>query len=706
MLLTGLVVGATLVTGVEVMKRYRAKPTKPTWAERLAALEDKRQKRGKRTLSSLTLSEKSVFEKVNLNFWWPENTRHQQLKELSGGEDVEISEAEKKINRSLAMSLGALGLTSASMFYAPLYLLSLPALIIAFVPFVEGVYHSSFKEGRISATLIETLCVVGTIGSGAYFTTSLVLSVIYFGHKVTIKTEDHASKKLTSIFAEQPRLVWIQKGDIEIEIPFSEVKISDIVIVNAGQTIPVDGIIVDGIATVDQRALTGESQPVEKSVGAKVLSSTIVLSGHICIEVEKAGSDTVAAQIGEILSHTTDFKSSVQSRGQKIVDQGATPTLALSALALPLLGTQSALAVLFASFGYHMRLAAPIGVLNFLNITSQNGILIKDGRSLELLSQIDTVVFDKTGTLTEEVPTVGQIYTCHQYDQNQLLTVTAAAERKQSHPIAQAILNEANLRELALPPIHDAEYEVGYGLKVRIEEQSLKGGSALIRVGSDRFMAMEGISIPAEIEKIKEACHTEGHTLIYVAINDHLGGAIELVPTLRPEARQITRELRKRNIRMAIISGDHQKPTQKLAQSLGIDDYFAEVLPQDKATLIEQLQQEGKSVCFIGDGINDSIALKKANVSISMRGASTAATDSAAIILMDGTLNKLIPLLDIANNLDRNLTRSTIMTVLPGVICVGGVFFFHFGLISAMMLYSCGLVASISNAMWPLFKYQ
>jgi len=158
----------------------------------------------------------------------------------------------------------------------------------------------------------------------------------------------------------------------------------------------------------------------------------------------------------------------------------------------------------------------------------------------------------------------------------------------------------------------------------------------VIRVGSGRFMEMCDISIPVTYQKIEETCHAEGYSLIYVAIDNQLAGAIELVPTIRPEAQEITRELRKRHISTYIISGDHEAPTQKLAETLGIDHFFAEVLPQDKANLIEQLQNKGKSVCFIGDGINDSIALKTAHVGISMRGASTIATDTAGIILMDG----------------------------------------------------------------------
>lgn len=176
-----------------------------------------------------------------------------------------------------------------------------------------------------------------------------------------------------------------------------------------------------------------------------------------------------------------------------------------------------------------------------------------------------------------------------------------------------------------MPPIGEAKVELGYGLKVRM--LASPGEDQLIRVGSGRFMVMEGITIPTEYQQIEEAAHENGHSLVYVAIEEQLGGAIELVPTIRPEARQIINELHQRNMKVVIISGDHEKPTKKLAQELDIDDYFAETLPQNKANIVAQLQKEGKSVCFptsldrcVGDGINDSIALKKSNVSISLRG--------------------------------------------------------------------------------------
>jgi Cu2+-exporting ATPase len=467
-------------------------------------------------------------------------------------------------------------------------------------------------------------------------------------------------------------------------------------VINAGETIPIDGLIHSGIASIDQHVLTGELQPMAKGVGNSVFAGTVVLEGQIHIQVEKTGQETVAAQIGNILEKTADFKATMQSYGERIIDKGALPTLAVSAIALPILGTQSALAILNSCFGYQMRITAPLSMLNFLTIASKNSILIKDGRSLELLSQVDTVVFDKTGTLTEEQPHVGKIHCCG-IEENELLTYAAAAEYKQTHPIALAILAEAKQRRLNVAPVTQAKYEVGYGIKVNVDAK-------LIRVGSVRFMEMEGISIPPEMNILQEETHEQGHSLVFIALNDQLVGAIELYPTIRPEAKQIIAQLKQRGLSLYIISGDHEQPTRKLAQKLGIDNYFAETLPEDKANLIAQLQQKGKVVCFVGDGINDSIALKKSQVSISLRGASTVATDTAAIILMDNHLNQLDHLFEIAEEFNANMKNNLNLSIIPGFLCWGGVFFLHFGIVSTVLLYDASLLVGVWNAMSPSLK--
>ena len=610
-------------------------------------------------------------------------------------EESDVYHDENRVNRYLTVSLISLGLTTVGrLSYTAFSLLGVSTLIYVIAPFVQRGYKSLFKERKIDMTVVDFFAVPGMLITGHLVIASLTCSLLYTGFKLVLRTEANSRHNLIDVFGEIPRFVWLLVDEGELRVPFETIETGDIVVVNAGETIPVDGIITDGIASIDQHMLTGESQPAEKGPGDPVFALTIVLSGRIHVQVEKAGKDTVAAQIGDILNRTADYKSSIQSRGIEMSDRSALPTLALGALALPLTGVIGTLAVLSSGLGYNMRIIAPLSVLNFLNVASQSGILIKDGRALERLREVDTIVFDKTGTLTEVQPHVGQIYTFNGDAEDVLLTYCAAAEYKQTHPIARAILEEAKARHLTLPPIEDAEYELGYGLKVKINGK-------IIRVGSVQFMEMASIVLPPEVQDIQECCSQQGSSLVLVSIDNQLGGAIELRATIRPEMKAVLKKLRQHNLSTYIVSGDQEGPTQQLARELGIDHAFAEALPEDKADLIEQLQAEGKSVCFVGDGINDSIALKKAQVSVSMRGAATIATDTAQVVLMDGDLNQLAHLFDLAKNLEHNMKVNLATTIIPGAICIGGVFFLHFGMGAALVLYNAGLVAGVCNAMLP-----
>ena len=326
-------------------------------------------------------------------------------------------------------------------------------------------------------------------------------------------------------------------------------------------------------------------------------------------------------------------------------------------------------------------------------------VFYKDGRSLELLAKVDTVVFDKTGTLTSETPHIEHIYSFNGYDKDEVLIYAPSSEYKQTHPIAKAILYEAEQRKLKLIPIETTQYEVGYGIKVH------QSGS-LLRIGSKRFMNMEQIFISPEVIDIEHQANEMGYSLIYVAIDEKLAGVIELCPTLRPEIYQVIKSLRLQKKEIYIISGDYESATKKLAEELGIKHYFAEVLPEEKAKLITQLQEQGKSICFIGDGINDSIAMKKAQVSISLHGASSVATDAAAVILLDGSLNTLERLFEIAESLRNNMKYNFITSVVPGIFCIGGVFLFNFGIVSSIILYNLSLATGVGNAMLPMITYK
>lgn len=626
--------------------------------------------------------------------------QRQQLEEIAGGRYEIKSEAEKKTEQAFAVASVNLALVGMSLFYAPLLWIAIPGMIVSSFPLYELAYQAIVKEHRVSSYVLDTILLTGALIGQYYVVVAMMTWGSMLGRKLLLRSENNTKRNLSQLFSEQPRSVWILTDDqVEVEIPFDKLQISDMIIVSAGQVIPVDGIIQSGFASIDQHKLTGESQAIEKGAGDPVLASTTVLAGKLVIRVDKTGQETVAMQIGQILNQTADFKNSIQSRGEAIADGLVLPTLGLFALSLPYLGLYNALAVLTNKFGHKMRTFAPASMLVFLNIASQQGILIKDGRSLELLNQIDTVVFDKTGTLTLEEPTVGTIHTYNGASEDNILRYAAAAEDKQTHPIAKAILTAAKQRKLKWPKTLNAKYEIGYGIQVDLPDR-------VIRVGSHKFMALEGIIIPPEMSQVQENCHEQGHSCVCVAFDDQLVGAIELVATIRPEAKQVINRLRQRNISMYIISGDHEQPTKKLAQALGIEHYFANTLPENKASLVERLRKDGRSICFVGDGINDTIALKKANVSVSLSGATTIATDTAQVVLMDGTLKQLEHMFDLAQDFNANMRDNLIISTIPTAIGLGGVFLLHWGVFTVAMLSQGTLFVGISNTMLPLLKRQ
>ncbi|CAK0755085.1 Heavy metal translocating P-type ATPase [Gammaproteobacteria bacterium] len=601
---------------------------------------------------------------------------------------------EKNVKNDLVYSISALTLTGIGIvaLLPALVLIAIPIELYLFLPFIRRGYLKLFENKKISVHSVDTVVSLVLISGGYFFASALFFTFFNISQLLLLKTQRQSQKNLTSILGEQQNSVWLFKDGVEIEIAIDNLQQGDIIIVQAGEMIVVDGRITFGIASIDQHILTGESQPVEKTIDDEVFAGTVVLSGKLFVQVEKAGKETVAEQIGVILNDTAHFEFNVQTRGERYADQAALPTLIIAGLTFPLLGYASAATVLFATLGSNMRIIAPISVLNALKTTSKHGVLIKDGRALECLANVDTVIFDKTGTLTEEQPHIGRIYTAANYDENTVLTLAACAEYRQTHPIAKAIVQAAQQRNLPLNAIEHAHYEVGYGLKVNTQEQ-------VICVGSWRFMQMEQITIPMTMQSIQEDCQEQGYSVVYVTINQQLVGAIELLPTLRSHIKEIVDQLHQRNIKTYIMSGDNEKPTQQLAKQLNIDEYFSEVLPTDKANLIVELQAQGRNVCFIGDGINDAIALKQANVSISLHGASSIATDTAQILLMDSGLEHIPWLFEFADKLNSNLQRSLILSVIPGFICIGGVYLLHFGVIAGTILYNVSLAVGVGNTM-------
>ncbi len=577
----------------------------------------------------------------------------------------------------------------------PMRYLSLALLLYSNLPMFRVAERSLIEEKKISGETLNTLIVLVAVSSGQYLSASLVGVFYYLGDKVLARTRDDSRSIIQGVLGEQPRSIWILRDGVEAEIPLKELEKEDTAIIYAGQTFPVDGILVNGHIQVDQHMLTGEFQPVEKNSGDQVYASTMVVAGKAYIRVENTGEETVAAQTYQILQRTADYKTALNQRSEQWVEKTTLPTLAFSALQIPFTGFQGAAIVLSSVKCVNCtRILVSLDTLNHIAWAAHKNVLVKDGRVLELLGNIDTVLFDKTGTLTEDQPEVGDIVVCPSSGMNtdQVLFYAAVAEYRHGHPIAKAILEAARVRDMDLPEVENTNYRVGYGIHVKFKGQN-------IHVGSARLMESEQIAIPDNILQAMESAQAKGHSSILVAVDKTVCGAIQLRALIRSDVRELMNDLREQGVKhFAIVSGDHQQPTRELAETLNMDAYYANVLPHEKAGIVDLLQQQGRKVCFIGDGINDSIAMKKAQVSVSLAGASPIAMDTAQIILTDGNLASFSETLRIARKLEAHSHQSMVNILASSAILTLATFFFNLTLIQSILLgngvYVTGLIHS------------
>jgi len=553
----------------------------------------------------------------------------------------------------LRVSLATLaGATLGYWLYPPLALVNVALLTYTSVPILLAAEDSLRREGKIRNDSLSALTSLLCLATGNLFAGAANNTVFHLSCRLVQASKEQSRTQLRAAFLDQPDNVWVMREGVEIELPLARVQAGDGVVVHTGELIPVDGKILDGHALIDQQSLTGEARPAEKHTGDTVYASTLVVGGRLLVEATRSGADSQAQRLNELLTRTEDFKTSLQLRGEQWADRVSLPVMGVSALAWPLLGFPTAVAMLFSAPTNTVRSLLSLQTATHMQWAAERGILIRDGRVLEELLRVDTILFDKTGTLTESQPEVERIVCCGHLAPEPLLAYAASAEQHLHHPIASALLAAAEQRGLLLPPTRDNHYHMGLGVSVRI-------GSREVHVGSPRFIQqLTGEErLPGVIrETMREA---EGNTFILVAVDGAIQGAIELSPQLRPEVVPLIRELRLRGFRrLGLVSGDLQAPTERLARQLGLDLVYAETMPQDKAALIRRLQAQGHRVCFVGDGLNDALAMKQANVSVCSGGGAELTRDAAQMVLLNERLGGLCQALDMSAHLHLRLAGS------------------------------------------------
>lgn len=609
---------------------------------------------------------------------------------------IQIEEEEDKYR--FALSTGTMGLATL----AQLGVSVLTPVSLVMTGFLSArIFQNSVKavveEKRISVDILDSTVISLCLVFNQIAPAAMMVWVLDLAGMLLDRTTKKSSQYLTDIFGEQVQSAWIPAADgQEVEVPVVTLKAGDIIIVITGGHVPVDGIVTEGEAMIDQHSLTGEAAPVEKRVGDEVFAMTVLVAGKIRVRVRDTGENTLASKILRIINDASAHKVRLHSVGEKIADDMVIPTLGLGALGYAVTGTNAMLAIINADYGTGIRIAAPIALMACLGIAAKNGVLIKDSKVLELLKDIDVVLFDKTGTLTYDVPVVSEIVPADgTYSAEKILLYTAAAEQKFSHPIAKAILRKAAEGNIELPPHDESRYHVGLGIEVAVHGDTVK-------VGSARYIERENIIIPQKIRDALEKTADKGHTAILTAVNGNLAGMLELQSALRDEAFEVVSLLRTKSIKeIVLISGDHDAPTKALSDRLGADRYFAGVLPHEKADYVKLLQNEGKKVMMVGDGINDSAALSYADISVSLQGASTVAVDVADVIFMDGTLKNFEYLFEVSDILHRNVRRSFLMIAVPNTVCILGALMGVFGLASSLVLNNGFNLLAAANGMLP-----
>ncbi len=593
--------------------------------------------------------------------------------------------------RGALVSMGCFAIPGA----APL---GLAAYLYSIIPYMRNVERSLLRDKKVNVDVLFFTADALTFGTRNFFTAAFGLTLIHHGRYMVSKARDDSAKMVAHLYREMPNTVWTVVDGIEVETPLADVQAGDLIVVNSGNVIPVDGVIEDGIAQIDQRALTGEAQPSEREAGAPVFANTIVLAGRLVIRVERSGAETTSAQIADMLLNAVSFKSGVQLKGERWADQAALPMLASAGALLPVVGPVSTAVFINSHIGARILMFAPLTTLRHISEASRLGVLVKDGRALEQLADVDTILFDKTGTLTTDEPEVLRVTTLHQRSEREILAYAATAERKLTHPIARAILKRAEAAQILPFDVEDSQYHLGYGTSVIVNDE-------MVRVGSLRFFQKEGFRIPAAVLKMQKDAHAAGNTFLAVGIGKQIEGVLELQPQVRPEARELMAQLRGLGIgHLAIVSGDDEAPTQKLARDLDMDEYFYNVLPEAKAQIVESLQAQGRVVCFIGDGINDSIALKKANVSMSIAGATSIAMDMAEILYMDGSLKHLGDVVELSRRLDVNLRRSLMLCLVPSAVNLAGAFVFNFSILMSLLVSTACAAVGVSDVFYTRKK--
>lgn len=564
------------------------------------------------------------------------------------------------------LGLPALGLVLS---VAAMVGLPVPGIVIAgvvvagAVPVFRRAWEAIQQERQLTIDFLDGLAIALHTLQGNHFAPSFMLGLVEGGEVIrdmTARGSERASLDLLDCLG---KYAIVERDGEDVQILVSEVVVGDRVIVYPGDQIPVDGIILRGTGLLDQCKLTGESIPVTRREGEEVLASTLLVNGHLCILTERTGNNTRAGVIVNLMQSAPVHDTRVENYAATVANQAVLPTLLIGiGVGIVTRDLNRAVALLTLDLGTGIRVSVPTTILSALTYAARNGVFIRSGRAIEILSRIDTVVFDKTGTLTVGHAGITDIKVMNTgFTPTEILALAATGEQGLTHPVAEAIIRHAKDTGVELKTCEEWEYKVGLGIVAKIDGIQLM-------VGSPRFMTQENIDLEAFERRYPDA-KSGSHSLVYVAGNGELLGVIMYSDPPRAESKEVIKDLRSLGIEPYMLSGDVTRVAKAVAGELGMNpnNIYAEAFPEKKVEVVKALHDSGKTVAFCGDGINDSAALAYADVSISFAGATDIARETADVVLMEDNLQGLTHAILVARNAMDIIWQNTAIVALPNL---------------------------------------
>ena len=575
-----------------------------------------------------------------------------------------------------------------------------PLLLLASaLPMLKRARRSLTEDGKLNVDVLDASATSLLVVQANFPMAIFMVWLINIADWIRDLTMMRSKKAIEEILGYQNIEAWVVRDGQKVRVSVAEVQLGETVVVYPGERIAVDGTVLSGKALVDQASLTGESVPVEKEEGSPVYAATVVREGKLYICAERIGNDTEAAQILRLVEAAPARETKIQNYAVKWANDLVPYSFAGGALGAVMGGgLQGAAAVLIIDYGTGIRIAAPTTVLSAMTKAIRNGILIKGGRHLESLAEVDAVVFDKTGTLTTGNPDVLDVVSVNSRTADEVLALAAAAELRLTHPVADAIVRAAEARQLSIPERTASDYSLGLGVEAIVND-------SVVLVGSPRFMTLRGVDLSPEVQGHISRMQQQAISPLCVAQDGAIVGLLSISDPLRPEARDVVQALRDRGIkRIVMLTGDHQDVARRIATELGITEFLAEVFPGDKSEIVQRLQREGYKVAVVGDGVNDSPMLAYADVGIAVEGGTEAARETAPVVLLHGGLWKVPLAIDIGRETVALIRQNWSIISIPNTIALGLACVGLLGPIGATLLSNGSAIIATMNGLRPIME--